>query len=105
MTGDELTRGLPGEPLTAGDLTLLELKPLKAFLPGEVCKLIPLYNTTAVNSKTRYIILFGGKGSSSTFMFWPFGTVDSSLKSAEQRFARTRRKSVLLYFSFVPILD
>lgn len=34
--GDELTRGLPGEPLTAGDKTLLELKPLKAFLPGEV---------------------------------------------------------------------
>lgn len=35
-TGDELTRGLPGEPLTPGDKTLLELKPLKAFLPGEV---------------------------------------------------------------------
>ncbi len=34
--GDELTRGLPGEPLTAGDRALLELKPLKAFLPGEV---------------------------------------------------------------------
>ncbi|CAM9608936.1 unnamed protein product, partial [Ectocarpus sp. 12 AP-2014] len=34
--GDELTRGLPGEPLTPGDKTLLELKPLKAFLPGEV---------------------------------------------------------------------
>lgn len=36
-TGDELTRGLPGEPLTAGDKSLLELKPLKVFLPGEVC--------------------------------------------------------------------
>lgn len=35
-TGDELTRGQPGEPLTIGDKTLLELKPLKAFLPGEV---------------------------------------------------------------------
>lgn len=35
-TGDELTRGLPGEPLTPGDKTLLELKPLKAFLSGEV---------------------------------------------------------------------
>ena len=41
VTGDELTRGLPGEPLTDGDKTLLELKPLKAFLPGEVCKLVP----------------------------------------------------------------
>lgn len=35
-SGEELTRGLPGEPLTKGDMTLLELKPLKAFLPGEV---------------------------------------------------------------------
>lgn len=35
-SGDELARGLPGEPLTKGDMTLLELKPLKAFLPGEV---------------------------------------------------------------------
>lgn len=35
-SGDELARGLPGEPLTKGDRTLLELKPLKAFLPGEV---------------------------------------------------------------------
>ena len=37
VTGDEMTRGLPGEPLTVGDRSLLELKPLKAFLPGEVC--------------------------------------------------------------------
>lgn len=36
VTGDELTRGLPGEPLTPGDRDLLELKPLKSFLPGEV---------------------------------------------------------------------
>lgn len=35
-SGDELARGLPGEPLTKGDRALLELKPLKAFLPGEV---------------------------------------------------------------------
>lgn len=37
VTGDELARGLPGEPLTEGDRKLVELKPLKAFLPGEVC--------------------------------------------------------------------
>lgn len=35
-TGEELTRGLAGELLTAGDRALLELKPLKAFLEGEV---------------------------------------------------------------------
>ena len=40
--GDELTRGLPGEPLTGGDKALLELKPLKAFLPGEVCTICNL---------------------------------------------------------------
>lgn len=37
VAGNELTRGLAGEPLTVGDNKLLELKPLKAFLPGEVC--------------------------------------------------------------------
>lgn len=40
VTGDELTRGSPGEPLTDGDKKLLELKPLKAFLPGEVCSCV-----------------------------------------------------------------
>lgn len=42
VTGDEMTRGLPGEPLTERDKTLLELKPLKAFLHGEVCVQIPV---------------------------------------------------------------
>lgn len=43
-SGDELARGLPGEPLTKGDRTLLELKPLKAFLPGEVNKIRTVYD-------------------------------------------------------------
>lgn len=38
VVGDELTRGLAGEPLTVGDKSLVELKPLKAFLPGEVSR-------------------------------------------------------------------
>ncbi|CAN0489857.1 unnamed protein product, partial [Discosporangium mesarthrocarpum] len=36
LASDELARGLPGEPLTEGDMSQLELKPLKVFLPDEV---------------------------------------------------------------------
>lgn len=43
ITEDEMTGGLPGELLTEGDKILLELKPQKAFLHGEVCVQILVY--------------------------------------------------------------
>jgi len=36
VQSQEFTRGMPGQPLTAADLELVELKPLRSFLPNEI---------------------------------------------------------------------